>query len=393
MNEYLLYTMFLIYSCYLFLSVFREIETWKNTFRLYGTFPLRIFFITIQSVYRSSNKFHLLSPLLVNVPIAAFILYFPRDILHGLMAPRGILPDWVVILPSVLYTILIILHLALPPSVLLLGNSRWPTVRLCARIERGIFPYRVITFLDEKSAEPISTSWLSHGKFRINNLWLQKTDNWRTVIFYIIKNVPLVVLDTRIPSPAVVDETEFILSENLSDKVLFIMTDEGTTPSINAVTSNAVVSNVTTCTPQTIVKKLRDHGLQYIKSPNNLPGIIPTTARRISEKLQEAGAIIEYFGQSILSARNIYGNMPFIQEANSVYYRLVTGAGTFSELDKNMVELQKFINRWESDQTIWLQSIVRIAKTAYQAIGDMQIAIDTAPEGLVDEKQAKFNQL
>jgi len=384
MNEYIVYIAFLIYSCYLIFSIYRDLRSWSNDIRLYGYFPLKVCLLTVQSVYHSTNKFHLLSPLLINVPLAALIIYSPREIL----------PGWIVILPSILYFVIILLHLAEPPSVLLLGNSRWQTVRLMARIERNIFPYRIVTFLDDTSADLLHTNWLNHRKFEINNLRLQGIDNWRRIVFYLLRNVPQIVLDTRVPSPAVVEESKMVISEDLTQKILFIKMDDGTTPSIDSISTNIIFdkSKITTFKPQQVVGELRKRGLKRTKSPNNLPLMTPLVARKISDKVRGASRIIDNFGHAVSFARNEHGDTQFIEEAKDIFTRLVSGPGTLTELDKDMDEIQSFINRWEKDETVWIQSIVAIAKESYQAIGDLQIEIDTAPEDLVDEDRVRLNR-
>lgn len=389
MNEYIVYTAFLLYSCYLTFSVYRELRSWNNSVKLYGHFPLKVCLLTAKSASRSSNGTRLLSSLLLSIPIASFIIYSPREFL----------PTWVIILPVFLYLILILLFFATPPSVLLLGSSQWQTVRLMARIERGIFPYRIVAFLDDRSADPITTSWFNHTKFEISNLRIHGTEgieHWRKTVFYLLREIPQIVLDTRIsplylsPLHSVVEESRFVLSEKLTQKVTFIMMDDGTTPSIDIISTNTDKSKISTFTPQQVVGELRKRGMKHTKSPNDLPIMAPIVAKKISDKVQRAGKIIDYFGQTIFSARNNYHNTEFFNDAEEIYTRLVNGPGTLTELDNDMDKIQSFIKKWRDDGTDWVHLVVAIAEKVRQAIGDLQIEIDAAPDGLVNEKQAKF---
>jgi len=269
-----------------------------------------------------------------------------------------------------------------------------------ARIERGIFPYRIVAFLDDKSADPINTSWLNHRKFEISNLRIRGTEgieHWRETVFYLIREIPQIVLDTRIPplylSPnhSVVEESRFVLSNNLTHKVLFITDNDGTTPSVDIISKNIKKSKISTFTPQEVVSELRKRSMDRTKSPNDLPMMFPIVAKRISGKVLEAGKQIDYFGQIILSANNNYPNTEFIKDAQEIYTRLVKGAGTLTELDKDMDRIQAFISKWKNDNANWIAFIIVQAEKVRQAIGELQIEIDAAPEGLVNEEQARFN--
>lgn len=90
---------------------------------------------------RGKNVWKVLSPL---VSVLLFCMIFP--ILH-------IQYQKIILLPIILLHINTIMLYATPPSILLLGSSRWESVRLFNLIERGIFPYRVIVLLEPTQTE------------------------------------------------------------------------------------------------------------------------------------------------------------------------------------------------------------------------------------------------
>lgn len=170
-----------------------------------------------------------------------------------------------------------------PAAVLYLANTAPKKIELQVRIKRYNFHYRVVALLDVDDT-------IVGG--RSEDEWLQiiigndcmRTDAaedgvWQGVVESLLGQVPLVVLDARDASPAVVFESKRIHSLNVTYKTLFVVGPSGEAPVLDEVaqelTSPLRVATVKESIAPEIVSL-------FLASRKNLPSISRPTSEILS---------------------------------------------------------------------------------------------------------------
>lgn len=228
---------------------------------LYWSAPLADGIRTLRYTLRSRNAWVVLLPI---VSVLVFCFVFP---LRGVSYPK------IILLPVALLHLNVLALYGTPPSVLLLGSSRWESVRLFNFIEQGIYPYRVVVLLEPSQTESARHSRHHWMHFEVDNLRLLGPHSWRDVVHRISGSVPIVVLDTRLASPAVVEETEQMIQEPFRDKTLFVVADDGSAPSIAATGHQISLNELRTARLRDVVGTLRDMELSKTTSPDDKPPV------------------------------------------------------------------------------------------------------------------------
>ena len=130
---------------------------WYVTICAYGHAPWRHAKAMLAFVARSRNAPDLFWPACLLMVIAAFYVF-----------------QWPVPVPFTVSLVLLQLHFYVyqsnPPSVLVLGTSRPETVELRERIERGVYPYRVVVLLEPSTATASRHSTFTKNLFEWNKL-------------------------------------------------------------------------------------------------------------------------------------------------------------------------------------------------------------------------------
>jgi hypothetical protein len=222
-----------------------------------GKTPLAYGRRTLRTVAKSRFRFALYAPLLALIPVNA--TYF--------------LSKFVIPLPYSLALVLFQLHIwvyqSVPPTVLLLGNSRLQTIRLRERLERGLHPYRVIVFLDASVVSSGSLTRFQDNLLRWDNFRTANVKDWRTVVHPIMNFVPILVIDTRVASPFVVEEVCHALDKDLAHKTVFLAGSDGQAPALDAAGIQPKRDLIFT-QEEALVARLKGMGLDRVVSPDDL---------------------------------------------------------------------------------------------------------------------------
>ena len=152
--------------------------------------------------------------------------------------------------------------------------------------------------------------------FEVDNLRLLGPHSWRDVVHRISGSVPIVVLDTRLASPAVVEETERMIQEPFRDKTLFVVADDGSAPSITATGHQISLNELRTARLRDVVGMLRNMGLSKTTSPDDNPLLAQASFARNSKRMErgmEAVArVSKPFAATLEIAERVRGLTPFV---------------------------------------------------------------------------------
>jgi hypothetical protein len=193
------------------------INRWRETVTLYGRFPLRESLQILRLTFWRQRFTHVAPGILLGVLLAT-----PVDF------------PVIAYAPLIIGQIGMIISVCLPPAVLLLASSRWESVRLFNLLDRGVRPYRVVVFFEPAAVQRSrhsATTWLG---FTEANLHLSNRQDWYFEVFQLTDSVPLIIVDTRAISPAVVAEVQRLIGNHLIQKTLFLVNDDNSSPIIDA---------------------------------------------------------------------------------------------------------------------------------------------------------------
>lgn len=112
-----------------------------------------------------------------------------------------------------------------PPDVLYLATSDADQVRFHNRLARGLFLFRPVSLLQ-------SDDHNANKKIRRNCFRVSSESNWRATVFTLIEQAPLVVIDARVESPAVLEEAEFLIDSDWLFKTFVVHEDKNRTSSV-----------------------------------------------------------------------------------------------------------------------------------------------------------------
>ncbi len=121
----------------------------------------------------------------------------------------------------------------LPPTVLFLASSKPAQRNLAVELVRSFRPYRVVYLL----SDDISVGVYDHEDFSHNNLRMPDDVDWRSVVHPLMDMAAAIVIDTRIPSPAVVEEIQRVVQNNGFSKCVFVAMDSGDSPALDEAVS------------------------------------------------------------------------------------------------------------------------------------------------------------
>lgn len=346
------------------------------TIRLYRCVPLADGIRTLHYTLRTRNGW------VVLLPIMSVLVF-------GCIIPlRGISYPYVILLPVVLLHLNILTLYATPPSVLLLASSRWESVRLFNLIERGIFPYRVVVLLEPSQTTPWRHSAHHFLHFEVDNLRILGPHNWRDVVDRMAERVPIIVLDTRLASPAVVEETCQIIQKPFRDKTLFVVAEDGSAPAIAATGSAISLPEYRFARLGDVVGALKDLGLSETTSPDDSPLLARVSFERISKQIAQRMAAVARTGKpftdALKAAERVNGHTPFVVAAQRLAERLTGEPGEgaleiFAQLSDDIAETEQFITVWSHVGGDVYQSVIACADAVYRELCQLQQVIDHAP--------------
>lgn len=346
------------------------------TVKLYRRAPIADCILTLRYTLRSRNAW------IVILPVVSVIVF-------GLVLPfRNVSYPSIILLPVTLLHLNAFVLYGMPPSVLLLGSSRWESVRLFNFIERGIYPYRVVVLLEPSQAEPSRHSSHHWMHFEVDNLRILGPHSWRDVVHRISESVPLVVLDTRLPSPAVVEETKLRLQQQFRDKTLFVLTEDDKAPSIEATGIRVSLTELHTARLHSVVDTLKKMGLVYTTSPDDSSILAQASYARNSKRMERGMVSIARAGMPFAAAlktvERSHGSIPFVMAARKLQKQLNGRPGdgsleVFAQLSGDIAETEQFITEWRHVTDYELQNVVARARTVHRELCRLQQAVDQAP--------------
>jgi hypothetical protein len=164
----------------------------------------------------------------------------------------------------------IVLYQSTPPSVLLLGTSNGECVRLRHKLERGLYPYRVVVLFDPHAASPSDFSLFARNLLEWDNL-RTTSGNWRSVVHPLMDMVPIIVMDTRFPTPGVIEEAKRVTTEGLSGKTVLLVGDDGSAPALGDLGKPDISGDLRLSIEDQLVALLRTMGLSRTTSPDDIP--------------------------------------------------------------------------------------------------------------------------
>jgi hypothetical protein len=123
----------------------------------------------------------------------------------------------------------------LPPTVLFLTTSQSRQKALAVQMIHAFRPYRVVFLL----SDDLTVGVYDAEDFSQENLRTPDDVDWRHVVHPLIEIVPIVVIDTRDASPAVIEESIHMLAPERCRKAVFMTTSLGESPVLNCVVSSA----------------------------------------------------------------------------------------------------------------------------------------------------------
>lgn len=202
---------------------------WWATIKLYKNIPWKLVQQMIQLTLRTARSFR-----------------FVAGVFGILGALAGVLfPEYFPPLPFIgLFTLgmAAILNACLPPAVLVLTSSKPAGADLVYRASEAIAPLQLVHLLDGlhlgiEHSEPIHDSGMR----------TLDSEVWEHIVWQLMKTVPIVVIDTRFATPALIQETKMMLSPFLRDKAIFVVWANKESPSLTAVGVIASSPNVPIC--------------------------------------------------------------------------------------------------------------------------------------------------
>ncbi|MEZ5941443.1 MAG: hypothetical protein R3C18_08640 [Planctomycetaceae bacterium] len=381
--QWIIYCFSLLLTFWLGLWLIRSLRNWQITSRLYGGIPLGTTWQMMQSLFRTRGwrRLRLSIELLI---VALIVVWFAE-----------IKPAWILLVPVALILPVTVLALTEPPAVLLLGSSQWETVRVAARIRLYIHSYRQVYLLDESAAQKARTSWLDYDQFEFNNLRIHTDYDWQKFVFPLTESVPIIVLDTRFPSPAVLQEARRLLDSNLKHKTVFLTNEDGSAPALNAISETA--NGLLTATSETIGHVVRGLGLNHTTSPIDQPGFFLDCNRRIESCTTRVFELGSRFQAALNEARSVHGESAFVNDAGHLLRQLSGSPGDglnqmAADLDKDIEAVESFLERWSASSDSTVQGVLAVVRATCQRLAELQVAFDAAEVNFVEENTALLDK-
>ena len=259
------------------------ISEWRATIRLHG-WPTR----AQLKVYRLAAR-----------PMAMRRLHqVPMFILGAIMLSLGINLSWRFAMFGLTVITLYVLHFELsisrPATMLFLASSGVNSIRLHSYLKRLAMDLRVVALLDNEAVlddRKNEDYWMS---MVIGEDCLRSADQrlWQAVVANVASHAPLVVLDARASTAAVVAEAVRLVDSDALYKTIFVGSEDGVPVLEQASRFVSSAATVVWLTEEDLLAAYR-----YVSSE---PGRLPTTTRPIAAFLgdlatQDGRRIARYF--------------------------------------------------------------------------------------------------
>ncbi|MCA9124577.1 MAG: hypothetical protein H6822_19630 [Planctomycetaceae bacterium] len=281
----------------------------------------------------------------------------------------------------------------LPPAILLLGTSRWETVRLLGRLQRGVYPYRVVCLLEPTAVEKQRHSPLYWNHFQTANIRQLRPDTWRDVVFGVMQHVAHIVIDTRILTDCVTEERQRISELGFLDRTIFI-SDSGDKSTnvggLDAPIPTGQTMNIVS--PGSLLEELAKKGLKSESAPANNPlvGGIEflqadvATAKQM-KKVSEAGGPL----RELIRDCARYGHGELVLDAQALLKLLegeTNGAiEVYKTLGRDISAVEEFLDKWGAASDQPAQRLIASLRRVYKQLCLLQRAVDRAYPGYVED--------
>jgi hypothetical protein len=121
--------------------------------------------------------------------------------------------------------------------------------------------------LDATGAEVQRQSAPDVASFGVDNLRQHGGADWRMTFALLSESVPVLVMDTRTPSPAVLDEIRRIIAGPLCEKTLFVIAEDGSAPALQTACPDVCLGDLQAARISEIVARLKLHHLKGTAPP------------------------------------------------------------------------------------------------------------------------------
>lgn len=366
--------------------LYLSLQRWRHASVLYGRVPLAFGMRTLGWTLRTANFKMLALPAAVLIWLAAIGAHSPYLGVH-----------WVIVYaPGVLCLMAMLVLYATPPSVLLLGSSNSETVRLMTMLQAGFLVYRVVALL-QKSAAARVVSFTSRSTFEGNNLRILGKHDWRTVVFPLADEVALIIVDTRFPSPAVIEEiTRVLADDKLAGKSLFVVSGDGESEAKEACAGGMGAERQITRlkAPEVLAEAKRRGFFKSFSCPFDCPHHHRVCCKHITAAMRlvanAIGRLRVRWLNVVLKSVGLHRDvLPFAKDVERLIKRLEGRPGdgmaqAVAELDHDIVATEEFIGRWMGAPAFKATRMTAELQLVYRALLELQGAIDVSPPELVE---------
>jgi hypothetical protein len=288
----------------------------------------------------------------------------------------------------------------LPPSVLLLATSRREAVNLHTRLERGIWPYRIVLLLDPGSVARSRHSTLHWMGFTESNLRQPASKGWQVAVRQISETVPFIVLDARVASPAIIEEIEHIfVSTNHHTKTVVVGNDDGAAPAVEAAGLSSFNAKVDVIRATDVVRTLKRLGLTRTSSPDEVPIVgFQRRVTKIGEAMQLANGFAENLHRAIMWAEAANGATAFIVGALKLQRQLDGSPGdgaleVLRDLEADIAETEGFLATWSSVDGPENHEVIKRLAALHGALCKLRREVDATPPHLLDINEKHLRSL
>jgi hypothetical protein len=183
-----------------------------------------------------------------------------------------------------------------PPVVLFLGSSDYAGFLTMKRLQQ-LGAFQVLSLIDQASPD-VSRQYVAHyGGLgpdptapRFDSL-RTRTKWWKPTVRELMETTPILVLDTRTATPAVVGELGWALTPSLYDKTLFLVGDNGAAPAFDAALppwTDRRILQKQIVTEQTMSERIRERTRSRGALSQN--GVSPARPPALEKLFHEMGA-------------------------------------------------------------------------------------------------------
>jgi hypothetical protein len=216
--------------------------------------------------------------------------------------------------------------------------------------------------------------------------------DWRTIVFPLVHEIPLIVVDTRIPSPAVLEEIRRVIAVTILHKTVFVVRDDGVSSMIETLQLTPERrAEMIIVKESDMIGKLRQMGLDRTRSPWDNPFYYLTSSRRIEARMREVGSEVDLFRKVLgQTAMSIWGSAVYC-DAEQLLIKLMGRPGmitateqVFADLEYDMAATESFIDSWATSNDDEAHRLVARAQRICTALGKLQCESDWAPPNFLN---------